>query len=78
MIGNVAVKIFENERDDGEVWFNTRFQRKYYRDEKWHSAESFSRHDLSDVRVAADEAYAFIASETAVDSQVDEEGYDDE
>lgn len=62
--GRIVVPIWENETNDGGVWFNTKPLRLYRDGDKWKQADTFRRDDLPILALAVETAYRWIWRET--------------
>ena len=58
--GNIKVAVWPNQKDNGQVWFNTTIVRSYRNGAKWEDTTSFSRDDLPMVIMAAVAAFFWI------------------
>ena len=70
--GSIKVAVWPNQKDNGQVWFNTTIVRSYRSGEKWEDTTSFSRDDLPIVILAAVVAFFWIWNRPAPAQQAEE------
>ena len=70
--GNIKVAVWANQKDNGQVWYNTNITRRYHDGKKWGDTLSFSRDDLPIVIVAAVVAFFWIWNRPATPQQEEE------
>jgi hypothetical protein len=58
--GNIHVAVWPNQKENGEVWYNTSIIRKYREGNEWKDATTYSRDELLLVAKAADVANSWI------------------
>jgi hypothetical protein len=64
--GRIKTTIWANHSASGEVWFNVQFGRLYLESGEWRESTSFGRDELPLVSKAADMAFAWIWSQSAL------------
>lgn len=62
--GRIVVPIWENETNDGGVWFNAMPLRLFRDGDKWNETATFRRDDLPILAFAVETAYRWIWRET--------------
>lgn len=68
-LGCIRAAIWENEKEDGAVWFNVTLSRLYKEGSQWKDAASFRRDDLPIVAKVLDMAYDWIWRQNRVESE---------
>jgi hypothetical protein len=59
-LGRIQAKVWANQANDGEVWFNVTVVRRWKADDGWKESGSFGRDDLPIVALAVNLAYEWI------------------
>lgn len=58
--GRIQLPIWENQREDGSVWFNVTVKRLYKSGTEWQESQTFGREDLLALSEGVTEAYRWI------------------
>lgn len=70
-LGSIRATIWQNESEDGGVWYRASITRRYKSGNEWAETSSFSRDDLPVAGQAATMAHAWIWEQEAAHAQGD-------
>ncbi|MCG6157640.1 hypothetical protein [Rubinisphaera margarita] len=73
-LSTLSVAIFENRTDEGQVFYNTQFNRSYRSGDEWKQTRSFGKDDLLNLAKLCDLAHSWIHEQQVLRSEAAKTG----